>query len=168
MLALSSRQKDHLKPAIGYSITCCRGCFAADVHLSYAFHDTLTGAQATKGCTVAHSSYSYDIYKGVPNDYLDMQKSSFYSSSAKKNKYAASGATPHIHCLFKKYALHFKLLLRCMCTVITFCPCPAGLAGTHTPAPPRPLTSARWVQSSSKNRLAASCSACCTISDRLL
>ena len=63
------------------------------MHLSYAFHDTLTGAQETKGCTVAHSSYQYDVYKGVPDDYLDMQKSSLYIKSSKTNKCAASAAT---------------------------------------------------------------------------
>ena len=55
-------------------------------HFTYNYQDILTGHQGVANCTIAASSYKYDQYKGSPSDYLQMQNSNLYSSSAANNK----------------------------------------------------------------------------------
>lgn len=58
-------------------------------HFTYFYQDWLTSFQGTKNCTLAHTSYAYDLYKGSPSNYLQQQTSSMYTSKAGRNKWVA-------------------------------------------------------------------------------
>ncbi len=67
-------------------------------HFTYFFQDWLTGQQGTKNCTLAHVTYTYDMYKGSPSNYLQMQTSTMYTSKASRNKWVAVAGLWHSGC----------------------------------------------------------------------